>query len=277
MAIGLIGAGKMGTALAKNITAALPDQPLLVAEPNDAAWQHFANTLSSPSHIQRVDCIHDLVSRVHTIILAVKPQHIPDVLTVIGRLTQPTRVISIAAGVTIRRIASSLGEQARIIRVMPNTPLLIGEGFSAFTLASNCLPEDEIFVNRIFSNSPRIFAGLGSIARPVEEEKLDAITAVSGSGPAYVFHFVHAWIQEAENLGLTPELAREAVLHTIHGALAMMREHPERPPLQLARDVKSPGGTTEAACRVLEEKNWENIFRQAIRAAEERSQQLSSN
>jgi pyrroline-5-carboxylate reductase len=275
MRIGLIGGGKMGTALARGLSHAINEIQLCVVEPHDEAWEALKKAVGEKAKLQRIHAEASWIDKLDVVILAVKPQQMDSVLKQIGRLHADKLVISVAAGIKLSRIEAALGECARIVRVMPNTPMLIGEGFSAYALSPRCLPSDECFVTTLLNSSPRIAGGIGSKAVRVEEHFMDAITALSGSGPAYAFHFVHALIEGGKQLGLEDTIARDAALWTVAGALAMLREQPDRAPLDLARDVKSPGGTTEAACNFLEQHHWENLLISAMKAAEARSKELS--
>jgi pyrroline-5-carboxylate reductase len=275
MRIGLFGAGKMGTALACGLTNAFREIELRVVEPNDSAWEAFKKAVGERATLDRVGAEASWIDEVEVIILSVKPQQINAVLREIGKLRTDKLVISVAAGIRLSAVESALGDRARCVRVMPNTPLLIGEGFSAYALSCRCLKSDETFVTTLFNSPPRIAAGIGSKAVRVEEHLMDAITALSGSGPAYVFHFIHALIEGGKKLGLEEALARDAAMWTVAGALAMMRGQPQRSPIDLAGDVKSPNGTTEAAYRFLEQHQWEEILIRAMKAAEMRSRELS--
>ncbi len=275
MRIGLVGGGKMGTALARGLSYTIDEMELWVIEPHDQAWEILKRAVQERAKLHRVKPEAAWIDEVEVIILAVKPQQMHSVLKQIGKLHADKLVISIAAGIKLSTIEAALGERARVVRVMPNTPMLIGEGFSAYSLSPRCREIDETFVTTLLNAPPRIAGGVGSKAVRVEEQSMDAITALSGSGPAYVFHFIHALIEGGKQLGLDDLVARNAALWTVAGALAMLREQPDRVPLDLARDVKSPGGTTEAACNFLEQHHWEGLLISAMKVAEARSKELS--
>jgi pyrroline-5-carboxylate reductase len=277
MQIVLIGGGKMGTALARKLSNTIKDLDLRVLEPNDTAWDALRNSIGENTRLHRIYPNTPWIDTVDVIILAVKPQQMDDVLKQIGKLSIDKLVISVAAGIPLSRIEQALGERARCVRVMPNTPMLVGEGFSGYTLSSRCKESDEVFLKTLLNGEATILGGIGSKAVQIEERLMDAITALSGSGPAYVFHFIHALIEGGKELGLEEAIAREAALWTVSGALAMVRTQPQRNVLDLARDVKSPGGTTEAACDYLEQNNWQQILISAMKAAEARSKLLSHN
>jgi pyrroline-5-carboxylate reductase len=174
--------------------------------------------------------------------------------------------ISIAAGVTIARLCSGLGKRARVIRVMPNAPAMVGHGMTALVRAKDAKPADEQF-------ALRIFRAVGDALALKDEKLLDAVTALSGSGPAYVYLFAKAMADAAISEGIPRALALRMTLKTIRGAEQLMRES-KRDAADLIRAVASPGGTTEAALRRFAEHGFSDIVAAALRAAAERSREL---
>jgi pyrroline-5-carboxylate reductase len=160
-----------------------------------------------------------------------------------------------------------LGAQARIVRVMPNTPSLIGEGFSAYALNERCTGHDE-------EATRHILAACGK-AQGVPEKLMDAVTGLSGSGPAYVYLFVEALIEAGVTAGLPLQVAREAAVQTLLGAGHMIRETGEDPAV-LKRRVMSPGGTTVEGLRALEHAGLRSAVIEAVRAAAVRSAELGA-
>lgn len=214
------------------------------------------------------------------VILAVKPQQLPDIVSSVAKsidlaaLEQRKVVISIAAGIRIRKLEeilyAALHESARrnlpIIRVMPNTPALVLAGMSA--MSGNRYADH---VDLALARS--LLSSMGAVVE-VQEEAMDAVTALSGSGPAYVFYFVEALIEAGIALGFDPETAVKLTERTFEGALRLLQEKGE-PPAELRRKVTSPGGTTEAALNVLRNNDVKQIIVQAVFAAAERSKELS--
>ena len=199
------------------------------------------------------------------IMLAVKPQQMSAALATLG--ARPAAlIISIAAGITTARLEHELGGQARVIRVMPNTPALVGAGAAALCAGQYALPDDR-------QTATAILQAVGIVVA-VAEPDLDAVTALSGSGPAYVFLMAEALIQAGIAAGLTPVVARQLAIQTVAGAGRLLAESTAEP-AELRRQVTSPGGTTEAAVAVLLERQLPEIFREAVAAAAQRSRELA--
>lgn len=202
------------------------------------------------------------------IVLAVKPHQLRDLAIFLGSLLQDQLVISIAAGVRSRDLARWLGGYQAIVRVMPNTPAQILAGISALY----ALPE---VTRKQHEQASQILRAVGQILWLDEEDKMDAVTAISGSGPAYVFYFIEAMQQAALELGLTIEEARELSLQTFVGASTLAaRGHDS--PANLRQQVTSKGGTTEQAIMVMEAAGIKSAIVKAARAAANRSQSLGN-
>ena len=214
----------------------------------------------------RVGCDnHQAVSWAEVVILAVKPQTMPDVLHEIGVALGRALVISIAAGVTIR----SIGEQApgakRIVRAMPNTPALVREGMTALAFGEG-ISEDDKGVART------VFEAVGRVV-PVEERLMDAVTGLSGSGPAYVFQAIEALADGGVKMGLPRQTAELLAAQTVLGAAKLVLESGEHP-AKLKDRVASPGGTTIAGLHQLEQGGFRATLMGAVEAATKRSQEL---
>ncbi|HLX05533.1 MAG TPA: pyrroline-5-carboxylate reductase, partial [Candidatus Binatus sp.] len=173
---------------------------------------------------------------------------------------------SIAAGITIERLTRGLGKRARVIRVMPNAPAMVGHGMAAMVRARGASPADEAFALKIFN-------AVGDAVALKDEKLLDVVTALSGSGPAYVYLFAKAMADAAVSEGIPRELAIRMALKTIRGAEHLMRES-KREVADLIRAVASPGGTTEAALRRFAENGFSDIVASALHAASDRSREL---
>ena len=197
------------------------------------------------------------------VLLAVKPQ---DVATALSAFAHPIpRLLSIAAGVRIEVLQSLLGRECRVLRAMPNTPALLGAGMAALAAGPGAAEDDLAWAKGILSAVGKVVV--------VEEELMDAVTGVSGSGPAYLFLVAEAMIAAGVEAGLEPEVADTLTRQTLLGS-AMLLAEGEDTPEQLRVNVTSPGGTTAEALQVFEEAGLRDIFREAILAATERSKEL---
>jgi pyrroline-5-carboxylate reductase len=220
--------------------------------------------------VQPVENNAALAGSVDILVLSVKPQNMTDALDSIKDAFKPdTLVISIAAGIKVAKIAAALGEVA-IVRVMPNTPALIGEGASALYANEKAKPR--------LQEAKEIFTAVGRAVVVDNEDLIDAVTAVSGSGPAYYFLLMEEMIKAAVQLGLPEDVAKDLVLQTAKGAalLAVEADKKAETPAELRRKVTSPGGTTEAALRVFADGNLGPTMAAGIKRACERSRELSA-
>lgn len=210
----------------------------------------------------------EAVQKGNILLIAVKPQNLKDLLGEVGRAVDLKKlVISIAAGVRMGKIEQLAGRELRLIRVMPNMPALVRSGISVFVRGKNASAEDA-------QTAKQILEAVGEVLETEQEEILDAVTALSGSGPAYFFYFIEALTQAGVKLGLSSQMAARLAQATGAGALKLLQETKESP-ADLRRKVTSPGGTTEAALKVMEAKGLNDLIQQALQAATERSRQLS--
>lgn len=265
--IGFIGGGNMAEALIKGIIAAKLYSPedIFVSDIRGEQLEYLSECYS----IETVDDNALLAEKAETIILSVKPQNMADVLASIkNAIKADSLVISIAAGVKTANIAAQLGDVA-MVRVMPNTPALIGEGVSA------------LFANEkaasLLGKAKSIFAAVGEVVIVESEDLIDAVTAVSGSGPAYFFLLMEEMIKAGVKLGLTEEIAKTLVLQTAKGAalLANIADEKGETVSCLRQKVTSPGGTTEAALEAFEKGKFGQLVAEAIKKADERAKQLA--
>ena len=261
--IGFLGAGTMGQALIRGLLASgVPRARLQAAEPNSAIRRLVARRFGvrvSPDNV-RVARTADIL------ILAVKPQQVPAVLDELApRIRRRQLVISIAAGVRLPRLETRL-PGVPVVRVMPNLPATVGQGFAAIAAGRAAAAHHRALARAIF-------ASVGEVAE-LPERHFDAVTAVSGSGPAYVFFLAHAWERAASALGLPAAVARRAVRATLSGSAALLEASPE-PPDALIAQVASKRGTTEAALAVLARRRVRASIEEALGAAARRSRQLS--
>ena len=262
--IGFIGAGKMGSAIIKGILkAGLVDRSRLAAsDPIEA----LGKALVEETGVRFMQDNIGLVEASDIVVLAVKPQVMDAVLQEIAAAPLDGRLfVSIAAGVPLSRIEGLLPDGARVVRVMPNTPCLVGQAASAYSGGRWAKAEDLERVGEILSSV--------GLAVAVEEHHLDAVTALSGSGPAYVFLFIEALAAGGVQMGLGRDVALKLALQTVYGSVVMARESSEH--LAELRDaVTSPAGTTAAGLFALEQGAFRATVMDAVVQAKERSEAL---
>ena len=198
------------------------------------------------------------------VLVAVKPQHVAEVATELGA-GGTARALSIAAGVRLDALLAGFGATARVVRAMPNTPALVGKGAAAIAGSETVTPADLAWAEEILS-------AVGTVTR-VEEAALDAVTGLSGSGPAYIFLLAEAMIAAGIEQGLTADVADHLARQTVLGAATLLAESSDDP-AQLRFNVTSPGGTTAAAINVMQTRLFEEIVSEAIAAATDRSIEL---
>lgn len=275
--IGFLGGGNMGEAIIGALLSSriFPEENILVSDASKDRLAYMAETYG----IVAVGDNRRLFGECDTVVLAVKPQQMADVLTEVSRgrgrgAGRRTLVISIAAGFPIRKIEallySALDEEGArampIIRVMPNTPALVLAGMSGMSPNRHAGEKD-------IETAMEILGAMGKVI-VFEEEKLDAVTALSGSGPAYVFYLIEAMTQAGIEAGLDPSDAAALTLGTLDGAVRLILAKQEAPE-SLRKKVTSPGGTTEAAVNVLEKNHVRRHIIDAILAAARRAEELS--
>jgi pyrroline-5-carboxylate reductase len=210
----------------------------------------------------------DAVAEADTVVLVVKPQDMGILVDEIAsHLPSGALVVSLAAGITTEFLESRLPAGVPVVRVMPNTPALVDEGMAAVSPGSHC---DDAHLEQ----AEKLLRSVGRVIR-VPEKQQDAVTAISGSGPAYIFFVVEAMIEAGVHLGLPRATANELVVQTVVGAAKMLRETGEHP-TALRENVTSPAGTTAAALRELEDHKVRAAFLTALEAARDRSRELAS-
>ncbi len=210
----------------------------------------------------------DAIADAETVILVVKPQDIRDLLAELAEVIKPGQlVVSLVAGVDTAYIESALADGVAVVRVMPNTPAQVDEGMAAISPGSHSDQDHLDRVTAILSATGRVLT--------VPERYQDAVTAISGSGPAYLFFVVEAMIEAGVHLGLPRDTATELVVQTMLGSAKLLRETGEHPTV-LRERVTSPGGTTAAAVRQLEDHKVRAAFIGAIEAARDRSRDLAA-
>ena len=260
--IAVLGAGVMGeTLLSGLIRAGRRVDDLLIAEKR----ADRAEELLERYGVEVVTPVQ-AAERADTLVVVVKPQDMDALLdSIADRIRPGALVVSLAAGVTTKSLESRLPEGTAVVRVMPNTPALVDEGMAAVSPGQHC-SEDQL------AHAEDLMSAVGKTIR-VAEHLQDAVTAISGSGPAYIFFVVESMIEAGVHLGLPRSMATDLVVQTAYGAAAMLRETREHPTV-LREQVTSPAGTTAAALRELEVHRVRAAFLSAIGAARDRSREL---
>jgi pyrroline-5-carboxylate reductase len=261
---GFLGAGKMATALAKGFIKAgliAPGQ-LLASDPFDPARQHFTQETAAKTTANNLD----ILKFADVIFLAVKPNQVQEVLPDLRHhFLSKHLLISIAAGISIAKLEAGLGNSARVIRVMPNTPALVGAGAVGYALGNHATSSDSLLAGQLFS-------AVG-IAFEVKELLLDAITGLSGSGPAFVYLMIEALSDGGVASGLPRDIATKLAAQTVLGSAKMVLETGLHPGA-LKDMVTSPGGTTIEGVHELEKGGVRGSFINAVRAATDKARKL---
>ncbi|HEU6448444.1 MAG TPA: pyrroline-5-carboxylate reductase [Verrucomicrobiae bacterium] len=262
--IGFLGAGKMATALARGFISAEIAFPreIIASDVSQTSRKHF----SAETGAQTTASNTDVLKFATVLVLAVKPDQVANVLSELkSGWTKKHLLISIAAGVTISKMESLLPAGARVVRVMPNTPALVSESASAFAAGKNATEADGELAKKLFSAVGAAFQ--------VKESLLDAVTGLSGSGPAYVYQFIEALSDGGVAAGLPRDISTKLAAQTVLGAAKMVLETGQHPGA-LKDQVTSPGGTTIEGLHALEKGKMRATVMSAVRAAAEKSKLL---
>ncbi|HEY2415824.1 MAG TPA: pyrroline-5-carboxylate reductase [Pirellulaceae bacterium] len=262
--IGFIGAGQMAKALAQGFmtTGLVPGERIIACDPVPAARDSFANAISG-AIIASTNA--QVVAQANVVVLAVKPQSMSVVFNdLAGKCGAEKLIVSIAAGVPLAKLTSGLKTE-RVARVMPNTPALIGKGASAYALAAGASAADGQLVGQLLGAVGQAFL--------VDEKHLDAVTGLSGSGPAYVYIMIEALADGGVKMGLPRDVALALAAQTVRGAAEMVLTTGEHP-AELKDKVASPGGTTIAGLAALEDHGFRAALIAAVEAATKRSIEL---
>ena len=259
----LLGCGKMGSAMLEGwLARGLPAGSVWVNDPYPSAWL---------SALEGLNLNTDLPTNPAIVLVAVKPQMMTDALPTLASLGNSTTLfLSVAAGTPIATYEAMLGNQTPIIRAMPNTPAAIGRGITAICGNSRATAAHMDMAETLLS-------AVGQVVRLEGEHQMDAVTAVSGSGPAYVFHLIETLAAAGVAQGLSPALSMQLAKATVGGAGALA-EDANDDPAQLRKNVTSPGGTTAAALEVLmnEADGFPSLLTRAVAAAANRSKELAN-
>lgn len=260
-AIAFIGAGNMGSAIIAGLQA-LPSVPAITVVDRSPAIRerHQASGCTTSDQLSAA-------SNCPVVVLAVKPQVAAAVMADLA----PQRgqlVISIMAGITLTQMAASLPADTGLIRAMPNTPMAIGQGMTGLAPSATTSPEHIAIATAIFAAAGEVLV--------IDESQMDGLTAISGSGPAYVFAFAEAQLAAAQALGFSPEQAALLVGTTLTGSAAYLASQPGLPATKLREQVTSPGGTTAAALAEFTAADFPTMVSKALHAAAQRSRELSA-
>jgi len=263
MKITFLGGGNMANALIGGmLKRGFAAADITVADPGSEARERLQQAYG----VRCVGAAAELADAGDLLVLAVKPQQMREACApLVGKLGSAL-VVSIAAGLDLATLSRFLGGHRRIVRCMPNTPALIGAGIAGLC----ALPEVDAAGR---AAADRLLAAVGSTVWVDDEARMDAVTALSGSGPAYVFLFIEALQQAAAELGLTPEQGRQLAIGTVQGTAALAAQASE-PAAVLRQRVTSKGGTTEAALRVMAEAGVKEGIVAGVKAAEARGREL---
>lgn len=256
---GFIGGGNMAEALIKGMTAkGMKD--IIVSEPREDRRAYLSNTYG----VKTTDSNNEVVSSCDITILAVKPQVMAEVLTGLGKMvTEDKTVVSIAAGITLKFLQERLGTK-KLIRIMPNTPALVLEGMSVMSMCECFSDRDIGLVREIFMSVGRVII--------MPEKYMNAVTALSGSGPGFIALYAEAMIEGGIKMGLTRDNAADLAVQTLLGTARLLDTG--MPPDKLREMVTSPGGTTAAGLKVFGDRGFKDIVEEAMLAAQKRAEEL---
>lgn len=261
--VALIGAGNMGSAIVAGLRRLDEPPAVSVFDPDEATQQRHRRAGLRVAATSR-----EAVQEAGIVVLAVKPQVAEEALAELApHLDDRHLLVSILAGTTIARLESGLGPDVRVVRAMPNTPMAIGRGMVALAAGSRS-------GDRELRLAEALFAPAGRVLR-VDEGLMDAVTAVSGSGPAYLFRFAEALHAAARGVGFDDGQAALLVGTTLHGAIEYLLSEEGFPAARLRRQVTSPGGTTAAAMAALDDGGFDELVARAVTAARDRSRELA--
>lgn len=261
--IAFVGGGRMAEALISGVLSSkrYKAEQIHVADPDTARLDHLTKRYGV--HVGRTN--HEVVASGEVVVLAVKPQVTADVLKEIGGVLAKRLVISVVAGIPLRRILETCGAQTHAIRAMPNTPAMVGEGMTALAAGPGVEAQEIACARQIFESVGRVVS--------VDERVMDAVTGLSGSGPAYAFLMIEAMADGGVKMGLSRETAGLLAAQTLLGAARMVLETGQHP-AQLKDHVASPSGTTMAGLHRLEQGGLRGLLIDAVEAATKRSQEL---
>jgi pyrroline-5-carboxylate reductase len=264
-----LGTGSMGSAVLHGLIAAGYPKLLISATTNSAASAAKLRELgiSAMAVEESEDANALMAADADLIVLGVKPYQISKVLAeIVSEIGKNAVVISMAAGITLDAMARSLPQNPNLIRTMPNTPSLVGKGVTGLSVGPNCSKEAGVA-------AAKLFAAVGAVIE-IPEEKINALSAISGSGPAWVYYFIEQWEEIAQAQGFSKAQAELMVRGTFDGALELLAQS-DAEPAELRKKVTSPGGTTEQIIKTFDEAKLQEVFAAGLRAAVLRAEEIA--
>jgi len=262
--LGVIGGGFMAQSIIDGIlngfSNKIKPKNIMVSDLSEEILKKF-----SDKKIKTTKTNSDIVGFADFVLFAVKPQSLNSVIDEL-KLNKPKKIITIMAGITKKRLKSAFGEDAKVARCMPNTPCSIGSGVVAIDL-SDFDDEEKEFITSLFDSIAEIVL--------LNENKMNAVTGISGSGPAYVYLFIDSLIEAGKKQGLTNEESKTLAINTVYGGAEMLIENPDKNIKDLIKAVCSKGGTTIEAMNKFEENNFYDIVNQSVEACVNRAEELS--
>ena len=261
--IGFIGGGNMAEALIKGLLASgFPKERIMASEPSEVRRDHMVDAYAIELTADNIEVIR----KSELVVLAIKPQIVTEVLEeVAGHYSADKLIVSILAGTSCATIEKFFQGAPRVVRVMPNTPALVGEGASAICRGHNASKEDLQLVKQLFESVGKV--------QIIDERQMDAVTGLSGSGPAYIYTVIEALADGGVREGLRRDVAHALAVQTVVGAALMVRETGVHPAI-LRDQVCSPGGTAITGVSTLEKKGLRTTLMEAVSAAAARSREL---
>lgn len=259
--IGFIGVGNMAKAIIKSLKQ---NSFNFIIGGHDITKSF--NNICKELKIKTYKSNIDLVNNSDVVFLSVKPQQVSEVLTEIKTFIKNKLIISIAAGISIKKIHNLLSKKIPVVRIMPNTPVLVGEGACGYAFSKEVTSKDKKTAEKIIKSFCKVFF-------QVKEKDIDIITSLSGSGPAYFFYITESILKQAKILGFDDKKAKMLIAQTLIGAGKLLIETDD-PPLLLRQKVTSKGGTTEAAILVFEKNKLNDIVKKAVYSAYKRAREL---
>jgi pyrroline-5-carboxylate reductase len=268
MKIGIIGAGKMATAMALGLThkKLVGPRDIMASARSAKSRERFLSHFPA-GFVRWTTDNAEVIRCSDVIILGIEPQGMIEALKPLNAASAHKLFLSIASRIPLTALEKTLHPTSRVVRCMPNTPMQIGAGASVYATGKKATAQDEADIKKILE--------AGGAAWKLEEKLINAASTLSGSGPAYVYHFIAALAEGAVDLGLAPDLALALAVKTVEGSARMVAST-QLDPYTLANQVKTPGGTTIAAFKVLEKEDMHGAVKRAMRAALKRTEELGA-
>ncbi|MCX6957750.1 MAG: pyrroline-5-carboxylate reductase [Verrucomicrobiae bacterium] len=262
--ISFLGSGRIARALIQGLlkTESVAPHEIFVTSHSGVSAKHLAEELGVTAAMSN----NEAIEAASMIILCTKPAQALATITTSQKSLANKLLLSMAAGIRSEDLFQAAGGKARIMRAMPNTSVRVGKGTIVLAPHPSTTPEDLLLVKKVFSACAAL--------EEISEEKMDAVTALSGSGPAFALLFLEGLVEAGLQTGLDPKIARSLAAHTLEGAAALILQT-EQSPQELRAEITSPNGTTAAGLRVLEEAGFKKIIEQAVKAARLRAQELA--